>query len=161
MKLAAVGIACIVLGAGLSHLPMLGLLGLPLVLGGGGVLTIAITRAREDDGMPRLRNAVGLLLEVPAGFGVMLCALYSTGLAWKYLLGIQRSGTGIYRVDAKDLAMAAMAWFLIPSFVTLGIYLRTGWDSVRLLGWWVLTFSSQPAAVLCFMVFASSAPLST
>jgi hypothetical protein len=144
MKLATIGVVCIVLGAALSPGP-LGFIGYFSTLVGGGILTIAVTRAREDEGTTRLNSAVGLLLEVPAGFAVAAFALISIGLAEEHRLGIHRSA-------ATTEAMAAIAWLLLPSIITLGIYLRTGWPGGRLARWWLSSFIVQPAAVLCFMI---------
>ena len=160
MKLAAAGIACIALGSGASHLPMIGLVGLPLMLVGWLLLTSGLMRAGADGTTTRSRDVAGQILGAAGAFGVMVCAAYSTGLVWRYLLGAQRPGAAVYRVETGDVVLAVVAWFALPSLVALGMRLRTAWAAGRLLGWWVLVFSAQPAAVVVFLVVAAGAPLS-
>jgi hypothetical protein len=155
------GVALIALGAGLEPLTMMGLVGLPLLLVGGGLLTSAATGARGEADVPRWKNALGVLLEIGAGFGLLVSALYSASLAWKHQLGFQRPGTALYRVSAHEVIVAIVLWLVLPTLLTLGIRLRTQWEVSRLLGWWVLTLAAPLAAVLSFLVLAASgAPLS-
>jgi hypothetical protein len=161
MQLAAFGLACIVVGAPLSHGAMIGLLGLPLTLVGGAMLAVAAANAGEASDVPRGASFVGMLLSVFAAVGVAVAAHLSTGLSSKQRLGELRPTATIYDVDAADLALAAVAWLVLPSLLTLGLALRTRWPAGRLARWWLLTFSAQPAAMACFLVLAwAGMPLS-
>ena len=161
LPVALMALACIVLGAATSHVPMVGLLGLPLALVGGALLAAVATSARGRRDRSVGTESVGMLLEVLGCVGLASSALMSSGLAWHREMGLRGPSATIHEIDELDLVLAAAAWLLLPTLIVAGLSLRTRWNPRLLVRWWLMTFAAQPAAVLLFLLLAATgAPLS-
>lgn len=157
--LVSAGLVLVAFGAGLAPVVMIGILGLLVVLVGLLLLVIGLTRIREDHGATQLRDGIGRALGILAGFAIAMSALESTSLVLQHKLAA-RHWPYSHELTPTILILAIALWLLVPSLAVGAIYLRTGWPRRRLAGWWFLIFSSQPAAVLIFIMFAASgAPL--
>ena len=160
MKLAALGIATIIFGAALSPVVMLALLGLLVTIFGGVVLAIAVANVQEEHETTPLTDGIGRLLGIIAGVGVAAVALTSTVLAAQHTVATTVRWMKTPDVSPRVLVLTIGLGLLVPSLTVAAIHLRTGWPLRRLVGWWLLTFSAQPSAVLVFMYFvAKGAPL--
>lgn len=151
----ALGILCVVAGAALFPFPMIGLLGIPVVLV-GVPLTIYGLFALSDTGRSRLIGRVSGAMLIVLGVGVMfVVSAYHAQEVHACFLAWQRS----LPTDLPNFSTVTTLPLIGPALIVGGIWLRRGERPRELAALWAGFVLISFVTILCAIVLALFVPL--